>query len=179
MPPDSTPTSDLYTNAKTAGTDNNMQYTREEITKLKPTPTLPISSLQPDVQAPGEAVNQDSTTADAATTDIKIEAEQQSDLRGETEIAGSDEGKVIQAPNETANVEKNLEENGEAVQSTEGQVADADRAAPLVGEVEKKKKKKKSSGKNRKPNPTGFEEFYADPPITPEEYAEEKEELYH
>lgn len=40
-----------------------------------------------------------------------------------------------------------------------------------------KKKKKKSSGKNKKPNATGFEEFYADPPITPEEH-EEEEDLY-
>ncbi|TVY39550.1 Argonaute-binding protein, partial [Lachnellula occidentalis] len=36
----------------------------------------------------------------------------------------------------------------------------------------KKKKKKKSSGINKKlkVNPTGFEEFYADPPTTPEDY---------
>jgi hypothetical protein len=42
-------------------------------------------------------------------------------------------------------------------------------------EEPKKKKKKKSSGKNKKPAPTGFEEFYADPPITPEEYVEESD----
>jgi hypothetical protein len=45
----------------------------------------------------------------------------------------------------------------------------------------KKKKKKKSSGKNKVklPRANGFEEFYADAPITPEEYALENEELYH
>ncbi|PQE10219.1 Argonaute subunit Arb1 protein [Rutstroemia sp. NJR-2017a WRK4] len=42
-------------------------------------------------------------------------------------------------------------------------------------EEPKKKKKKKSSGKNKKPAPTGFEEFYADPPITPEEHVEESD----
>ncbi|KAI9649675.1 hypothetical protein NHQ30_002256 [Ciborinia camelliae] len=35
------------------------------------------------------------------------------------------------------------------------------------------KKKKKSSGKNKKAAATGFEEFYADPPLTPDEYEEE------
>ncbi|KAB8298105.1 hypothetical protein EYC80_001867 [Monilinia laxa] len=42
-------------------------------------------------------------------------------------------------------------------------------------EPKKKKKKKKSSGKNKKAAPTGFEEFYADPPLTPEEYEEERD----
>jgi hypothetical protein len=42
-------------------------------------------------------------------------------------------------------------------------------------EEPKKRKKKKSSGKNKKPAPTGFEEFYADPPITPEEHSEESD----
>ncbi|TVY23681.1 Argonaute-binding protein [Lachnellula hyalina] len=42
------------------------------------------------------------------------------------------------------------------------------------------KKKKKSSGihKKLKVNPTGFEEFYADPPTTPEDYQVESD-LYH
>ncbi|CAG8982547.1 hypothetical protein HYALB_00002329 [Hymenoscyphus albidus] len=33
--------------------------------------------------------------------------------------------------------------------------------------------------KSKKPKPTGFEEFYADPPITPAEYEEETENQYH
>lgn len=61
-------------------------------------------------------------------------------------------------------------------------------------EEQKKKKKKKSSGKNKKPNPTGFEgslfpcyctlfliasiEFYADPPLTTSEYNEELYDVY-
>ncbi|TVY86211.1 Argonaute-binding protein, partial [Lachnellula willkommii] len=42
----------------------------------------------------------------------------------------------------------------------------------VATELKKKKKKKKSSGINKKlkVNPTGFEEFYADPPTTPEDY---------
>jgi hypothetical protein len=61
---------------------------------------------------------------------------------------------------------------------------------PFDAGVEQKKRKKKSSGKNRKPAPTGFEgllccllltcptlnglsEFYADPPLTPDEHEEE------
>lgn len=42
----------------------------------------------------------------------------------------------------------------------------------------KKKKKKKKSGANKKAAPTGFEEFYADPPLTPNEYEEERD-VYH
>ncbi|KAM3069454.1 hypothetical protein ACMFMG_005559 [Clarireedia jacksonii] len=48
----------------------------------------------------------------------------------------------------------------------------------LAEEEPKKKKKKKSSGKNKKAAPTGFEEFYADPPITPDEH-EEESNIYH
>ncbi|TVY62330.1 Argonaute-binding protein [Lachnellula suecica] len=54
-------------------------------------------------------------------------------------------------------------------------------AVGAVGEngVPAKKKKKKSSGINKKlkVNPTGFEEFYADPPTTPEEH-EAESDLY-
>ncbi|KAE8442563.1 hypothetical protein EG329_003050 [Mollisiaceae sp. DMI_Dod_QoI] len=45
------------------------------------------------------------------------------------------------------------------------------------GDAPKKKKKKKSSGINRRAGATGFEEFYADAPITPEEH-EEETDLY-
>ncbi|KAL2070537.1 hypothetical protein VTL71DRAFT_13563 [Oculimacula yallundae] len=65
--------------------------------------------------------------------------------------------------------------NGPSVEEVKGAVPDAVDTidqAPVVG-VEPKKKKKKSSGKNKKPNPTGFEEFYADPPVTPDEHDEE------
>ncbi|MCJ1401971.1 hypothetical protein MMC11_005188 [Xylographa trunciseda] len=39
---------------------------------------------------------------------------------------------------------------------------------------EKKKKKKKKSGKKGAAAPTGFEEYYVDVPVTPEQYEEEK-----
>jgi hypothetical protein len=44
-------------------------------------------------------------------------------------------------------------------------------------EAPKKKKKKGGSGKNKKVPVTGFEEFFADSPITPAEQ-EEEEDLY-
>lgn len=44
---------------------------------------------------------------------------------------------------------------------------------PSVVAGPEKKKRKKSSGKNRKAGATGFEEFYCDPPVTPEEHEEE------
>lgn len=66
------------------------------------------------------------------------------------------------------------DENGEAVNPTETQ-----EAGPSEGASKKKKKKKSSGKKKKKPNPTGFEEFYADPPITPEDHKEEVEQLYH
>src|SRR5271155_3474667 len=46
--------------------------------------------------------------------------------------------------------------------------ADADEVAP-------KKKKKKKKPKVKRPKPTGFEEYHADAPLTPGEYAEEQE----
>ncbi|KAI6712013.1 hypothetical protein JHW43_005470 [Diplocarpon mali] len=55
-------------------------------------------------------------------------------------------------------------------------VADAPKVQTVVGAAApKKKKNKKSSGKNKKPPPTGFEEFFADPPITPDEFDEERD----
>ncbi|KAK6583808.1 hypothetical protein PZA11_003538 [Diplocarpon coronariae] len=56
-------------------------------------------------------------------------------------------------------------------------VADAPKVQTVVGAAapKKKKKNKKSSGKNKKPPPTGFEEFFADPPITPDEFDEERD----
>ena len=48
-----------------------------------------------------------------------------------------------------------------------------------VLEKKVKKKKKKSSGKNRKPPASGFEEYYADAPMTPDQYQEEVDDIYH
>ncbi|OQV06928.1 hypothetical protein CLAIMM_11433 [Cladophialophora immunda] len=47
-------------------------------------------------------------------------------------------------------------------------------------EVEKKKKRKKVRPQSKRGinKPTGFEEYFADPPLTPEQYAEEQE-IYH
>ncbi|CZT45504.1 uncharacterized protein RSE6_05820 [Rhynchosporium secalis] len=63
--------------------------------------------------------------------------------------------------------------DGAYVNEVEGADTDATDAPPVVVAEQPKKKKKKSSGKNKKPNPTGFEEFYADPPVTPDEHDEE------
>lgn len=51
---------------------------------------------------------------------------------------------------------------------------DADNPQADAGEVAPKKKKKKKS-KVKRPKPTGFEEYHADAPLTPSEYAEEQE----
>ncbi|EKD18262.1 uncharacterized protein L3040_004779 [Drepanopeziza brunnea f. sp. 'multigermtubi'] len=69
-----------------------------------------------------------------------------------------------------------LSNGAEPVASTD--VAGAKSTSVAVGvEAPKKKKKKGGSGKNKKAPVTGFEEFYADPPITPAEQ-EEEEDLY-
>ncbi|KAK3389229.1 Argonaute complex, subunit Arb1 [Podospora didyma] len=47
-----------------------------------------------------------------------------------------------------------------------------------VENVEEKKKKKKRNTKPSKKRGTGFEEFFCDPPMTPEEYDEEKNFIY-
>jgi hypothetical protein len=52
---------------------------------------------------------------------------------------------------------------------------DEDEAKTQVAALKKKKKKR---SKPKAPNPTGFEEYYVDPPITPTEY-EEEQSLYH
>jgi hypothetical protein len=46
--------------------------------------------------------------------------------------------------------------------------ADADEVTP-------KEKKKKKKSKAKRPKPTGFEEYHADAPLTPDEYAEEQQ----
>ncbi|ATZ55805.1 hypothetical protein BCIN_12g03630 [Botrytis cinerea B05.10] len=56
--------------------------------------------------------------------------------------------------------------------------AEGDAKVTEGGEGEPKKKKKKSGGKKKAAGPTGFEEFYADPPLTPDEYEEECD-IYH
>ncbi|KAK0120671.1 hypothetical protein ONS96_010872 [Cadophora gregata f. sp. sojae] len=59
------------------------------------------------------------------------------------------------------------------VEATDSSVPSTIGSIPVVVADQAKKKKKKSSGKNRRANPTGFEEFYADPPTTPDEHEEE------
>jgi hypothetical protein len=65
-----------------------------------------------------------------------------------------------------AHLAANGDENDDEDDANNAQ-ADADEVAP------KKKKKKKSKAK--RPKPTGFEEYHADAPLTPGEYAEEQE----
>ena len=56
-------------------------------------------------------------------------------------------------------------------------VAVGGEAESVKPEADKKKKKKKKKSKNK--GISGFEDNYADAPITPEEYAEERSDLYH
>ncbi|KAL0472161.1 Argonaute siRNA chaperone complex subunit Arb1 domain-containing protein [Neurospora intermedia] len=49
---------------------------------------------------------------------------------------------------------------------------------PLVETAVPKKKKKSKKSKGQKKRPTGFEEYFCDPPITPAEYEEERKSIY-
>jgi hypothetical protein len=152
--------------------DHGLRYTPEELTKLRPALMSPKAPLQPDFPALDEAVVQAKTSAETiAAPGTKAEVEHQTELAGEPAAVIANENGDNHGHIETANLK--IEDS---VWSTESQVAAPDNGAPV--EVEKKKKKK-SSGKKKKPNPTGFEEFYADPPITPEDHKEEVEQLYH
>lgn len=149
-----------------------LRYTPEELTKLRPALISPKDPLQSDSPAPNEAVVQAKNSAEAvAAPDTKAEAEQQVELAGEPAANIANENGDNHNHAEMANLKID-----DSVWSTESQVANPENSAPAVAD---KKKKKKSSGKKKKPNPTGFEEFYADPPITPEDYKEEVEQLYH
>ncbi|KIN00370.1 hypothetical protein OIDMADRAFT_164780 [Oidiodendron maius Zn] len=60
--------------------------------------------------------------------------------------------------------------------ASDGALADVDTNTdgPAKQAAKKKKKKKKGAkSKSKRPVPTGFEEFYADAPVTPHEYQEE------
>ncbi|TGO57886.1 hypothetical protein BOTNAR_0192g00090 [Botryotinia narcissicola] len=65
------------------------------------------------------------------------------------------------------------EESGKKGEGAVDGGADGDAKATEGGDGEPKKKKKKKTQ-----SPTGFEEFYADPPLTPVEYEEECD-IYH
>lgn len=51
-------------------------------------------------------------------------------------------------------------------------------AVDIASEIKKKKKKKKSKSKIAKYG-TGYEDFYAEPPITPAEFADEREDYHY
>lgn len=179
---------------------SHLRYTKDELLKLRPDSMSPANSVQAAVQAPIQApvgapiqAPVEPPTPEEAPgtlTDAKIEAEQKSEKKSESgkehKAVIFEDGKPDEEPNAPSNsmkrgsVTENTElENGDTIQSTEGLAVGPDGVTPAAEEGGKKKKKKKSSGRNKKPNPTGFEEFYADPPITPAEYNEEVNELYH
>jgi hypothetical protein len=187
---------------------NHIRYTADELLMLRPASISPSASeqdqvkapvqapvqahVQANVQAPTQAATQAATQAptpekdSAPAEDIKIEAQQKPEKDKATKaVAFQDEDKADQELH-GYNAEKPLENTDanaeDPVNPTEDQVTPADGVAPEPAEGEKKKKKKKSSGqkaRGKTPKPTGFEEFYADPPITPAEYNEEINELYH
>jgi hypothetical protein len=162
--------------------DRGLRYTSEELTRLRPAQMSPTGSPQPGVPGEAEAVSEAQTSENLTVSDIKTGVEQRLESTGEPTaiIVDKDEDShgLDQTTEKRPSIAEGMEDkNGETVWPTESQVA-----APTVGAPEvvgAKKKKKKSSGKKKKPNPTGFEEFYADPPITPEDHKEEVEQLYH
>lgn len=162
--------------------DHGLRYTPEELTNLRPAFTSPKGPLQSEVPALAEAVAQAETSANLTVPDIKIEVKQRPEFTGEPTAIVVDKNDDNQGLDQTAkerpSIAEGMEsENGEAAWPTETQGAGpSDGASAVVGA---KKKKKKNSGKKKKPNPTGFEEFYADSPITPEDHKEEVEQLYH
>lgn len=84
----------------------------------------------------------------------------------------------IAEPNEEASgVDENLEIVLPGGEDHEDRLDDDIGGANMqmeVGGKKKKSKKKKPKSQRGLNNPTGFEEYYVDPPITPEEYEEEK-----
>ena len=60
-----------------------------------------------------------------------------------------------------------------ATNDAEEEVEESNAQADAEEVVPRKKKKKKPKGKQ--PKPTGFEDYHADAPITPDEHAEEQE----
>jgi hypothetical protein len=65
-----------------------------------------------------------------------------------------------------AHLATNGDENDDEDDDANNRQDDADEVAP---------KKKKKKPKVKRPKPTGFEEYHADAPLTPGEYAEEQE----
>lgn len=176
--------------APTTGPDTNtmsdsnpgLRYTSEELTKLRPTQMSPTASLQPSDIAEAEKASHIQTSAKSTVLDIKAEAEQSSESTGESTAVvidkGGDDDGLGKATKKRPSIAEGMEADNEAAAwPTDTQGIGPGDSAPVVAAA--KKKKKKSSGKKKKPNPTGFEEFYADPPITPEDHKEEVEQLYH
>ncbi|KAL5352110.1 hypothetical protein ACLOAV_002055 [Pseudogymnoascus australis] len=178
MTSDSAPTTAPETSAMPAS-NHGLRYTPEELTTLRPVSMSPKGPPQSEAPAPGEAAAQDQTSAKLTVPDINTGIEQGPELAKEpTAIVagkGEDNRRLDEMAKKRPSIAEGMEdENGEAVNPTETQ-----EAGPSEGASKKKKKKKSSGKKKKKPNPTGFEEFYADPPITPEDHKEEVEQLYH
>ncbi|OBT90580.1 hypothetical protein VE02_01042 [Pseudogymnoascus sp. 03VT05] len=181
MTSDGVPTTDSETNPMPESY-RGLRYTSEELTQLRPAPMSPTGSLQPGVPGEAEAVAEAQTSENLTVPHIKTGVKQRLESTRELTAIVVDKAEDSHGLDETTEKRPSIAEgmedkNGEAVWPTESQVA-----APSIGASEvagAKNKKKKSSGKKKKPNPTGFEEFYADPPITPEDHKEEVEQLYH
>ncbi|KAI9848025.1 MAG: hypothetical protein M1837_001127 [Sclerophora amabilis] len=71
--------------------------------------------------------------------------------------------------------------NGQTGTTGQSFVVDASKGPEFGRDFEAvpKKKKKKSKAKKKKKGVSGFEDNYADAPLTPDEYREENEDLYH
>ncbi|KAI1336377.1 Argonaute siRNA chaperone complex subunit Arb1-domain-containing protein [Xylariaceae sp. FL0016] len=72
-----------------------------------------------------------------------------------------------------------VEFSGEQPEVVESQEAKIDDGLRMEVEAKKKKKKKKKRGPKSRKHISGFEEFYADAPMTPAEADTEKNELYN
>ncbi|RFU32090.1 hypothetical protein B7463_g4257, partial [Scytalidium lignicola] len=136
-------------------------YTREELLSLRPAAQTDIDPglASPDVPTvpPPTPVRPASPTHD----------------KHENPIRQSTPSRSLSPVHTAKDATDDREENTNVKPSESADVGDEDEAAPVA--EKKKKKKKKSSGKNRLPPATGFEEFYADSPMTPGDFYEERE----
>ncbi|KAJ2904758.1 argonaute-binding protein 1 [Zalerion maritima] len=87
------------------------------------------------------------------------------------------------AAEEAKNIKPEVEDDAEAqypkdtpLQATLDGPSETTCVAPVTAGTKKKKKKK---GKSAKKTGTGFEESFADAPVTPEEFAHERDIVYH
>ncbi len=142
------------------------------------------------------------TTSKSKTAELTAEKIQQDAKKGKPVIKGVDNDENVRSA--TRNTESEVKDDklaaklkglGIKADETSGKKVTFEEKSDVTKEAEKgtanneapKKKKKKGSRtryadgtpKAKKVAPTGFEEFYADAPITPEEYQDEMQNMYH